>query len=261
MKSKLEERKEVLERWKKEKEKAVISAPEGCLRICNKGNKTHYYMRTDPKDYNGVYIKNKDFKIAQKLAQKDYDKKVLSHIEKELSAINKYLLYCPGIYAEEIYEHLNAERKQLIRPILQTEEDYVREWESIQFKGKDFDESAPKLYTAKGERVRSKSEVIIADALNREGIPYRYEYPVSLKQWGNVYPDFTVLNVRKRKEIYWEHLGMMGDAEYVDYALKKLNAYEENGIFAGDNLIVTYETKDIPVNQKTVNRMIERYLK
>ena len=261
MKSKLEERKELLEKWKKEKEKAVVSAPQGCLRICNKGKKTHYYMRMDPKDNNGAYIKNKDFHIAQKLAQKDYDKKVLRHIEKELNAINKYLLHCPGIYAEEIYEHLNTERKQLISPILQTEADYVRNWENVRYLGKELDESVPKLYTAKGERVRSKSEVIIADALNREGIPYRYECPVYIQQWGNVYPDFTVLNVRKRKEIYWEHLGMMGDAEYVNYALTKLEAYEDNGIFVGENLIITYETNVYPINQKTINRMIERYLK
>lgn len=52
--------------------------------------------------------------------------------------------------------------------------------------------------------MRSKSEVIIADLLNKEGIPYRYEFPLYLKEFNTVYPDFTILNVRKRKEIYWE---------------------------------------------------------
>lgn len=74
----------------------------------------------------------------------------------------------------------------------------------FEYRGKGFDESTSEFYTAKGEKVRSKSEVIIADVLSREGIPYRYEYPLYLKGIGKVHPDFTVLNVKQRKEIYWE---------------------------------------------------------
>ena len=67
------------------------------------------------------------------------------------------------------------------------------------------------FYTSKGERVRSKSEVIIADVLNREGVPYRYEYPIYIKGIGKIYPDFTVLNIGIRKEMIWDHFGMMDD--------------------------------------------------
>lgn len=87
--------------------------------------------------------------------------------------------------------------------------------------------------------------------------PYRYECPLQLK----VYPDFTVLNVKERKEIYWEHLGMMDDLDYVENALRKITLYEKNGIFTGDSLILTYETKKNPINQKVVRGMIQRYLK
>ena len=34
-----------------------------------------YYWRKDAKDFNGVYLKEKELPIARKLAQKDYDKK------------------------------------------------------------------------------------------------------------------------------------------------------------------------------------------
>lgn len=96
--------------------------------------------------------------------------------------------------------------------------------------------------------------------LNREGIPYRYEYPLYLNGIGSIYPDFTVLNVRLRKELFWEHLGMMDDTIYVEKAIQKITYYEENGIFPGDNLILTYETKQNPLNQKTVKLMIQHYL-
>lgn len=261
IKNLLETRRNHLLQLKDEKEKALTKAPQGCLRVCTQGDTTRYYKRSDPKDFNGVYIKRKDIEIAQKLAQKDYDKKVLCNVEKELYAIRKYFENSPEISAEEIYKNLHKERQKLIQPICQTEEEYVREWSGVSFTGKGFEEMSPEMYTAKGERVRSKSEIIIADALNREGIPYRYECPLQLKGYGKFYPDFTVLNVKKRKEIYWEHLGMMDDVDYVDNALQKIRIYEENGIYTGENLIITYETKKNPINQKIVNRMISRYLK
>lgn len=257
----LEARENYLFQLKRQKEKALTNSPEGSLRICSRGNKAQYYQRNDPKDFNGVYIREKDMELAQKLAQKDYDQKVLCSVEKELNAIKKYLLNYPQLNVEKIYDNLHRERQKLINPIIEPEEQYIYNWEKVIYQGKEIDETTPEIYTAKGERVRSKSEVIIADILYREGIPYRYEYPLQLKGWGRIYPDFTVLNVRKRKEIYWEHLGMMDDSNYVENALQKIALYEQNGIFPGENLILTYETRKNPINQKIAMLMIQRYLK
>lgn len=196
IKSLLKAREKQLLQIKEEKKQALTNVPKGFLRICNRGEKALYYQRTDPKDYNGIYIKEKDVHIAQELAQKDYDQKILRAAEKELSAINKYLSACPGINVEQVYEKLHKERQKLIIPIRETEEQYIREWESVEYRGKGFKEEMPDYYTVKGERVRSKSEMIIADLLNREGIPYRYEYPIHFTGIGNFCPDFTVLNIR-----------------------------------------------------------------
>ena len=78
---------------------------------------------------------------------------------------------------------------------------------------------------------------------------------------GITYPDFTILNTENRQEIYWEHLGMMDDPNYVDMAIKKINTYEQNGILLGKNLILTYETKKNPLNSKTIKLIIQHYLK
>lgn len=61
IKNLLETRENQLKQMKKEKEKALGKAPEGSLRICKHGNKTQYYHRNNPKDFNGVYIKEKNF--------------------------------------------------------------------------------------------------------------------------------------------------------------------------------------------------------
>lgn len=260
IKNGLEKRKEQLLQIKKDKEKALKNAPEGHLRICQRGAKVQYYHRVNPKDFNGVYIPQKNIGLARKLAQKTYDEKILVCIEKELKALEKYLASVPTIFPEEIYGTLHETRRKLICPIREPEEEYVSNWQNTEYSGKDFDALTPKLYTAKGERVRSKSEVIIADSLNRAGIPYRYECPIYVEGWGTVHPDFTVLNVRERKEIYWEHLGMMDDREYMEKALEKINTYAQNGILPGKNLILTYETAKEPLNQKMVQIMIEQYL-
>ena len=78
---------------------------------------------------------------------------------------------------------------------------------------------------------------------------------------GNIYPDFTVLNVRTRKEMLWEHFGMMDEPEYAEKAVQKIMTYEQNNIFPGENLILTYETRKNPLNQKTIMRKLWQYLK
>lgn len=260
IKNLLEARENQLKQLKKEKEKALEKAPEGSLRICKHGNKTQYYHRNNPKDFNGGYIKEKDIGLARQLAQKDYDKKVLCSAEKELNAINKYLLGCPDKSVEQIYESLHGARQKIITPIMEPDKEYIRKWEEEKYQGKEFYEGTPELYTLKGERVRSKSELIIADILNKEGVPYRYEYPLYLRGMGRIFPDFTVLNIKKREEVFWEHFGMMDDPVYAEAAIKKIATYEQNGIFLGENLILTYETRKNPINQKLVRGLIEHYL-
>jgi hypothetical protein len=88
------------------------------------------------------------------------------------------------------------------------------------------------------------------------GIPYRYECPLWLD--GNVrfYPDFTVLRMPAREEVYFEHFGMMDDIGYVEGMTYKLSTYEKNGIYLGVNLFVTYETEKTALNSKVLDGLI-----
>lgn len=234
---------------------------EGTLRINGSGNREMYYHVVEGGQAGGVYIKKKDMPLARDLAQKDYYEKVLRSIEKEITAIDMYLSKFPKNKAEQVYESLHIARQKLITPIRETDEQYRKNWEMYTYQGKSMDESLPLLFTERGERVRSKSEMIIADLLYREDIPYRYECPLFLRGYGTVYPDFTVLDVNGRKEIYWEHLGLMDDPSYVEKNLLKIDRYEKNGIVIGDSLILTWETKNYPINQADIRSKIEKYLK
>ena len=65
--------------------------------------------------------------------------------------------------------------------------------------------------TSRGEMVRSKSEVIIADHLANNGVEYGYEQPLTIKGVTK-YPDFTIEDMESGLTFYWEHCGMLACA-------------------------------------------------
>ena len=54
---------------------------------------------------------------------------------------------------------------------------------------------------------------------------------------------------------------MMDDLAYVEYAIQNIVGYEQNDIFVGDNLILTYETRKKPLNVINIKKVIQHYLK
>ncbi|MCD8231746.1 MAG: hypothetical protein LUD14_08015 [Clostridiales bacterium] len=213
----------------------------------------------DKKSERGVYIKKRDEKLVHDLAQRDYDETLLKALEKRLGYVDKLIDLYEKQEAEHLYEMLNPYRKKIVHQRILTDREYAEQWNSVAYEGKLFAEGTAVIYTNRGERVRSKSEKIIADTLIQKAISYRYEAPVTLRGLGTVYPDFTILNVRKRKEIFWEHLGMMDQKDYCERALRKIEMYQRNGIILGKNLIITYETSQHPLETQMIERNIEEY--
>lgn len=140
---------------------------KGILRTSYSCGSCQYYLRTEENESRyprGQYLHKNDMDIARKIAQRDYNQKMLKEIEKQLK---------------------------------------------------------------------------IADKLYKKGVPYRYEFPHRLAGMGMVYSDFTCLRKWDRKEIIWEHFGMMTDSAYAKNAMKKIELYGRNGYYAGKNIIYT----------------------
>ena len=159
-----------------------------------------------------------------------------------------------------IWDSFCEERKNLVLSDYVSDERYAEEWQAKQYQPKGFRPETPEMYTVKGERVRSKSEKIIADTLERNKIPYRYEYPIELTGGFLIHPDFCVLNKRTRNEYFWEHLGKMDDPEYSSKNIRRLQQMAENGILPGRNLLITAETSTNVLNARTMNIIIREYL-
>ena len=243
----------------------VAKAPPGRLRTTIRGNKPRYYHVTDPKKANGQYIPRGEEALAAKLAQKDYDTTLLPLLERQLELVNNFIDEYHPQAPDDAYADLPDCRRQFVTPARLADSEYAKRWLALPFRGKPIADGLPEYATARGERVRSKSEVIIADTLLRMGIPYRYEFPLKLKlpheKSATFFPDFTCLNLRTREEILWEHFGMMDDGDYVHKAMDKLDIYERNGIFPGKRLIISRETTEKPLNVKTIQKLAEEYLR
>lgn len=109
--------------------------------------------------------------------------------------------------------------------------------------------------TVRGELVRSKSEVIIANALYQHKLDYEYEPDLLIE--GKLYkPDFKVEDYDTGIAIYIEHCGMMNDPKYRKRWENKKKMYEKNGIIEGKNLLVTYDQTNGGIDSKEINDLI-----
>jgi ATP-dependent exoDNAse (exonuclease V) alpha subunit len=118
--------------------------------------------------------------------------------------------------------------------------------------------------TSRGEMVRSKSEVIIADRLAALGVDYIYEHPLSI-EGATKYPDFTIEDIESGSVFYWEHCGMLHVPSYRRRWEEKLAWYKANGISphedgGGENgtLIITRESARGGISSQEIEQIIRK---
>ena len=198
--------------------------------------------------------------LVRQLAQNKYNQSILKKAEIRLKQVKKITRDYSDDEIEQIYDKLHKERQLLVMPIEPTWEQKLAQWDGETYQGKEFYEGTAVIITEKGERVRSKSEKILADYFYRNNIIYKYEKPLFLKGYGTVYPDFTFLSRKTGEEIYWEHEGMMDKSDYAKTAVKKLESYQKNGIYLGERLIATFETEQTLLNSQIIEQLVQKYL-
>ena len=236
-------------------ENELKSVPEGNLRISKDKNKVRYYHCVE--DNEETYISKIDSELPKLLAQKKYNQSVLKKAKARLRQIERITRDYSDDEIEKIYTSMHTQRQLLVTPIEPIWEKELARWYDSEYHGKEFYEGTAEIVTEKGERVRSKSEKILADYFYRNNILYQYEKPLYLKGYGTVYPDFTFLSKKTRKEIYWEHEGMMDKPEYAKSAVKKIESYQRNGIHLGERLILTFETELTVLNSQIVEELAQ----
>jgi len=96
----------------------------------------------------------------------------------------------------------------------------------------------------KGEKpVKSKSEYIIYQALQRSGLKFQYEEELRLDKLNfPIHPDF-VIELEDSTKIYWEHLGMLDTRKYFNDWIRRRKDYKEHGLL--DSVVTTDDMNGI----------------
>ena len=250
-------------RWCESKEKAF---PKGAIYTRNEKSGLRYYnrdARTGNYSYLGRGSESEIIQLEQKLYCEKLQKAALDEYTKLLKV--RKLLDNSTDWSTVFYD-IPANKRHLIKPLeiskVKVNEKELEIWKRERTKYNDVTPNK----TSKGEYVKSKSELIIADRLEKAGVPYHYEAGLGLAelklgQFYEWHPDFKVLNVRTGKEYWWEHFGMLDKPDYYSTFNYKLMVYAMNDIFLGDNLIVTTETSTCFLNTEYVDNIIQHYLK
>ena len=117
--------------------------------------------------------------------------------------------------------------------------------------------------TARGELVRSISEVVVADALRAEGIDYHYEKALRGKDGVERYPDFTAEDPATGIRVYWEHLGMLSDPTYRRRWRGKIAWYKTMGLTPdgpendkGERLVTSRNRPDGAIDSKRIRKQV-----
>jgi len=254
---------EFLLKLSSELQKELKNAPKGRLRISMKKERAEYYCCDEGKGTAGTggkYINKSKEKIIFELAQKEYNTLLFREVTSQLRNLERYPSEIGKERLTDIYDNLSDVRKMLVIPKLKSRNDEIHAWLSTPYEPKGFGENAPEIYTEAGERVRSKSEKMIADKLKLMGIPYKYECPMKLNGYGIVYPDFTILSKNTMKQAVLEHFGMMDNPEYSVGAVAKIRRYEKSEFYLGKNLFLTFETSQMPFDAGSLEAMLEDFV-
>ena len=218
---------------KQQLEASIHNAPSGNLKIIKCRGVEQYYMDSPEirKVYpNGKYLRKANSELVGKLAQRSYDERLLAEVEKQLKNIQYTMTKCEKeeiVKVEalhNVYDKMSLLRKKLVNPRIVSDEQYTIQWLSKVYSGKEFMDGQPEIYT--------------------EGV-------------GTMYPDFTCLRLTDRKQIIWEHFGMMTDPDYCQKAMKKMDIYAKNGFIQGRDIIYTFEAERYSLNTMSVELLVK----
>lgn len=235
----------------------IAELPEGTL--CCARNGTHY------KWYESVhgqkkYLSKKQAVLAKQLAVKKYLSVKLEAMQQEQKAVGAYLAKSsyPAYCRKEQQLIDNPEFQRLLGAAFLPQQEQIRQWmtETYRTNPKMQDQLIHKTYAGIG--VRSKSEVLIANALFANKIPFRYENYIKIQNV-ELYPDFTICHPVTGNIYYWEHFGMMDDEAYARKTASKITLYQSGGITPTVQLIMTFETKQNPLDFEYVEMLIRHY--
>lgn len=252
----------------KKSQSKLTSKPKGWIRtrIYNSGNKVVCYCEYD-KNNN---IKRKILDLNKKTDRikeeriRNYDMLLnqISNMTKYVKRLKTLLKTIDSISMENdklIKKYSFAEKMNMNDLKIYSSTDNNNWIDIKERQNSAFEENLK--YKGVGGYYRSKSEASISQELFRKNINFKYEVSIFVDNQ-IIYPDFLLLTPLNNTFVIWEHFGKMDDAQYRKKAFRKIELYDSIGYHLNRNLIITYETLELPFtesNMKSIMEMI-RYM-
>lgn len=243
-------------------EAIVLKAPAGTLYVRERKRGVSYYQVYKEGAGKGGKTIHKNIndqpQMIHALTEKKVAEKRISKCTVNISLLNKIL----EKYEPCNYESILAELPDKYHLAEKTYRNYLLEkWKDAPFNQCPKNPEMHVHETQFGEMVRSKSEVIIANALYSYGIPFHYEERFHYQDENGryFYPDFVIMLPDGRK-LYWEHFGLLSKLSYCQHNAEKLYHYQIHGVHIGKNLIITQDDAKGSCNSAFVCRIIEEYI-
>lgn len=202
-------------------------------------------------------IKKMDNWKVQVIQKRYFLEKSLANISINIKALEKLISHYRSIDPESMrqrfpkaYQYIPEDCYDLSGAI------NIKDWAKRNGRGNDFRPEGKKHKTKCGLWVRSKSEVILANAFTNRGIHFIYE---TKRKIGAQFfaPDFILISPIDNREIIWEHFGMLSDPEYRKNFEWKLEQYIMAGYIPGVNLIITFDDMDGNIDSLMIERTLD----
>lgn len=263
------QRQRFLEKTKAKLERSLATAPPGRLSTSRKRSMPfsngdahaifagYYHVMEDGCR---IYLDKSQQKTIAALAQKEYDKKALLIVKKELRKLQAFLDYNQMPKLEDVFDQCLPEKQIFIVPSVCSDTVFRQDWLNQDYTRKPIVDNDHPFPTEKGDMVCSKTEAQQADYMFYHGYDYLYEKRLDLIDNGRPtwrYPDFTILDPVTREEVVFEHFGMVDDEGYQHSMFDKIRLYEENGYVIGQNFLFTFETAEHPFTMDQFIRILE----
>lgn len=242
-------------------EKAIAKKVDGELRIKNKGEKREIYIKRNDRL---EYVNKEKIQEAARIVY--YKRKVatVEILRKSINAREKLIAEYVPLNKDTLDQIMEKEYSREILDALSVRDEKVRirdkRMEMCKKPSENKYETQGLVHQTKfGLNVRSRIEVMIAEALFDAGVSFRYEEELKLSdemgQKQSRYPDFTI-HCADGKKIYWEHAGMLDNPEYEARHNEKMHMFYINNIFEPNNLIVTMENASHELDMESIWRVI-----
>lgn len=270
-----------LEKLYNEELKQLELQTPGCLYGVKRDGKQNY-LQTQIIDGKSLrHGISRDPDTIRQLCRKAYLKEALQNIgenkkclitaKSQFTALNssRIIQKLPDVYQTLPAEYFfpSAQNRALIddKLINATAEDAeiaakVKAWIEEPYEQGTFMPEKKVHITSRGEKMRSKNEVLHAEIMYRNHIPFRYEPVIHIGTTALIL-DFEAMRIRDAKIFYAEHCGMPHNKEYMARHKRKMELYESVGIVPWDNLIVTYGDINGNIDVRAIeNELISKLL-